>query len=65
MTRDGFNFVPKPIPVRLTSTHGSLVGIKQTTKLTHTCIHVLTIQHENNNLHVCLHNLKHMHSTLL
>ena len=46
MTRHGFNFLPKPVPVGLTGTHGLPVPINSSVGLQHMQVKSSTIQYE-------------------
>jgi hypothetical protein len=62
MTCDGFNFVPKPVPIRLVGTHRRHVGIKSNDKISiYMYIYVYNSTGKNN-----IHDiLKYMHATLM
>jgi hypothetical protein len=69
MTSDGFNFVPKPMPIGLMGTHGwPKVAKSNQNKLAYiyicmyVCVHNLK---RKNDIHVYFHYLKHMHGTLM
>jgi hypothetical protein len=66
MTCDGFDFVPKPMPIELTGTHVSPVGTKPNNKIV-LYVYVCSQFSKKEKNHICvyLHNVKHMHATLM
>ena len=65
MTHDGFNFVPKLMPIGLTGTHGLPVGAKSNKNFSIYVYICSQFNKKKNHIHVYLHNLKHMHVTLM